>query len=185
VVVEEQSTIASETAYIPTGILPVTTSHDHLNDQAVTYVSGYITRKWLRKNPCPDCRTLLNKDTVSCPFLRYKEYTSVRVGLTKPATLIKRALSAVERVFTSKWDETCRERGVMRRFLDLTKHIPFPTSPCHPHMRDFFVRSYLRLRIHQKCRLMTLAVRSQRKHVLAIGTHLKKRAQRHLLRIRR
>lgn len=142
------------------------------NRHAIIYISGYLVQKWFSVVKCSNCHKFLCDAQLSNTFLMHKQYSHTLTGLLKPSATLIQFCSALEKIFLHHWDDIFNRRGIIAHYLTVSSEVHFPTASCHPNMREFFSRNFLRLRLHHKCRLMTLAVKSQSKKVSAYHHNL-------------
>jgi hypothetical protein len=154
----------------------------------LTYIGGSIVRRWSKKWPCEVCLSLISNPSVTNPFFKHKQYAHTIHGLQRPSCAVTNSLSILENVFITHYDAFFSLPFVLKRFLQASKSVHFPQSPCHPNLRDFFFTAFFKLRIHHQCKLLTLAVKDNKhkaqkkaKHIGIIAGRLKRRSVQTLL----
>lgn len=124
----------------------------------VKYIAGYLTMKYNKQAKCKECETVLLSNAVSCSFIEHKDFTAG--ALTRPNEDVVNALRKAEDFVVSGGNCLLRSGRIVKNLLNRTQALTFPETPCHPTLRDFFLRNFFKLRIHHGCKLLTAKLKS-------------------------
>jgi hypothetical protein len=156
---------------------------DRLKTSIISYIGGFLIRKWKKKHDCKDCYDSLTVDSPNNIFFAYKQFADASAGLQRPSSLLVKALCTLEDIFMANYSDLFPLPFLLKRLLQISFSVPFAVNSCHPELRDFLFRHFLFLRIHHQCKLLTQAVKNDRhkcqkkaKHVGIIAANLRRRS---------
>lgn len=121
--------------------------------ECITYISGYLAFKIIRKLSCSNCSKILKKDSVSSTVLKFKSFTGA--VLTEPSEALTRLVNCCESVFHCSWLEAFHGSSVVEKLKNCINLPSFPVNACHPELQNKIIKMFLILRTRQQCNLMS------------------------------
>lgn len=134
-----------------------------LTNLILSYIGGFILRQWNKKIKCSVCRSILRNNNNESKnvnvFLKHKNYKNAFRGLQTISNEVLACLTTLEAIFMDYQRDYLRKSRILSKYLFLTTFVAFPQCTCHPQVKEFFFRSFFRLRLQHQCRLMTRRMR--------------------------